>query len=216
MPQHQQAATFIPQSPPAQQLAQRVAPQATASRRRRIPSSRMTPVPRRHAAKTKPPPRWRARRAPRSATRRASGAQSAIVRLGLAPQVSAHLGRLVDRVVPPEFHIDAAERRVLNALGETGDAVRAQRSAAARRRRRGHVHGGADAQARDVRPRRPGRAGRAAGWRADLPADALIGSPTAGAVVTSACHAGSHRRRLARREEDVRRDPVGDGQPEAG
>ena len=47
-----------------------------------------------------------------------SGAQSAIVRLGLMPHVSARLGWLVDRIVPPEFHIDAPERRVLNALGE--------------------------------------------------------------------------------------------------
>jgi hypothetical protein len=47
-----------------------------------------------------------------------SGAQSAIVRLGLAPHVSARLGRLVDRVVPQDFHIDAQERRVLNALGD--------------------------------------------------------------------------------------------------
>lgn len=47
-----------------------------------------------------------------------SGAQSAIVRLGLAPHISAKLGRLVDRVVPQDFHIDAQERRALNALGE--------------------------------------------------------------------------------------------------
>ena len=47
-----------------------------------------------------------------------AGAQSAVVRLGLAPQVSARLGRLVDRVVPSEFHIDPGERRVLNALGD--------------------------------------------------------------------------------------------------
>jgi hypothetical protein len=47
-----------------------------------------------------------------------SGAQSAIVRLGLAPPVSARLGRFVDRVVPQDFHNDAQERRVLNALGE--------------------------------------------------------------------------------------------------
>ena len=47
-----------------------------------------------------------------------SGAQSAIVRLGLAPHISARLGRLVDRVVPQDFHIDAQERRALNALGE--------------------------------------------------------------------------------------------------
>ena len=47
-----------------------------------------------------------------------SSTQSAIVRLGLAPHVSARLGRFVDRVVPQDFHIDAHERRVLNALGE--------------------------------------------------------------------------------------------------
>jgi len=47
-----------------------------------------------------------------------SGAQSAVVRLGLSPHVSARLGRLVDRVVPQDFHIDSQERRVLNALGE--------------------------------------------------------------------------------------------------
>jgi hypothetical protein len=47
-----------------------------------------------------------------------AGAQSAIVRLGLAPQVSATLGRYADRVVPPDFAIDARERRALNALGD--------------------------------------------------------------------------------------------------
>ncbi|MDX2087046.1 MAG: hypothetical protein SFX73_04305 [Kofleriaceae bacterium] len=47
-----------------------------------------------------------------------SGAQSAIVRLGLAPHVSARLGWLVDRVVPADFHIDPAERKALNALGD--------------------------------------------------------------------------------------------------
>jgi len=47
-----------------------------------------------------------------------SGAQSAVVRLGLTPQLSAQLGWLVDRVVPQDFHIDPGERRVLNALGD--------------------------------------------------------------------------------------------------
>ena len=47
-----------------------------------------------------------------------SGAQSAVVRLGLTAAVSSRLGRLVDRTVPPEFHIDPSERRALNALGE--------------------------------------------------------------------------------------------------
>jgi hypothetical protein len=41
-----------------------------------------------------------------------------VVRLGLAAHVSARLGRLVDRVVPQDFHIEARERRVLNALGD--------------------------------------------------------------------------------------------------
>ena len=53
------------------------------------------------------------------------GAQSAIVKLGLVPQVSARLGRLVDRVVPADFVIDAGERRVLNALGEQALTARA-------------------------------------------------------------------------------------------
>jgi hypothetical protein len=72
-----------------------------------------------------PPPRARSRtRPPSSSVRTAlgytsgSGAQSAIVRLGLAPHISAGLGRLVDRVVPAEFHLESRERRVLNALGE--------------------------------------------------------------------------------------------------
>jgi len=47
-----------------------------------------------------------------------AGAQSALVRLGLAPHVSARLGWLVERVVPPDFHLEPRERRVLNALGE--------------------------------------------------------------------------------------------------
>lgn len=54
-----------------------------------------------------------------------SGAQSAVVRLGLAPQVSARLGWLVDRVVPQDFHIDPRERRVLNALGDGERTARA-------------------------------------------------------------------------------------------
>ena len=48
-----------------------------------------------------------------------SGAQSAVVRLGLAAHLSSRLGRLVDRVVPPDFHIDGRERQVLNALGDS-------------------------------------------------------------------------------------------------
>jgi hypothetical protein len=80
------------------------------------PELRTTPMPR--------PRSWTARHPPVTHARTAlgytsgSGAQSAIVRLGLAPHVSARLGRLVDRVVPGDFHLDGRERRVLNALGE--------------------------------------------------------------------------------------------------
>jgi hypothetical protein len=54
-----------------------------------------------------------------------SGAQSAVVRLGLSPAVSSRLGRLVDRMVPPDFQISTAERKVLNALGEQELTARA-------------------------------------------------------------------------------------------
>lgn len=72
------------------------------------------PMPRRRGG-TRPPPL-----AGRTALGYASGsgAQSAVVRLGLAPHVSAKLGRFVDRIVPSDFVIDGGERRVLNALGE--------------------------------------------------------------------------------------------------
>ncbi len=78
------------------------------------PEMRKTPLPR-PRGRTRPPPL-----SPRTALgyTSGSGAQSAVVRLGLAPGVSARLGRLVDRVVPTDFHIDSGERRVLNALGE--------------------------------------------------------------------------------------------------
>jgi len=101
-----QLATFVPQM------------QAAAPREVAVPSNpelRRTPLPRSRGGRTRPPPL-----SVRTALGYASGAgaQSAIVRLGLTPQVSAKLGRLVDRVVPAEFQLDAAERRALNALGE--------------------------------------------------------------------------------------------------
>jgi hypothetical protein len=102
-----QIAAHVPQNPPAQHIAGGVAPQNAELRR--------TPMPRNKSGKTRPPPP-----AIRTALGYASGsgAQSAIVRLGLAPHVSAHLGRYVDRVVPSDFALDPRERRVLNALGE--------------------------------------------------------------------------------------------------
>jgi hypothetical protein len=80
-----------------------------------VPQMSGMPAPHRSSGRTRPPP---------VAVRTAhgytsgSGAQSAIVRLGLAPHVSARLGRFIDRGVPADFAIDAGERRVLNALGE--------------------------------------------------------------------------------------------------
>ena len=81
------------------------------------PDLRKTPMPRLRGGKTRPPP-VNVRTALGYTS--GAGAQSAVVRLGLSPAVSARLGRLVDRIVPPEFHIDHAERKVLNALGEAG------------------------------------------------------------------------------------------------
>jgi hypothetical protein len=49
-----------------------------------------------------------------------AGAQSAVVRLGLSPAVSARLVRLVNRTVPADFQISKQEREVLNAIGEQG------------------------------------------------------------------------------------------------
>ena len=82
------------------------------------PTTRLNPLPR---AKNRTRPPAIAGDNTRTALGFASGAgaQSVLVRLGLLPQISVGLGRLVDRVVPTEFHIDAHERRVLNALGST-------------------------------------------------------------------------------------------------
>ncbi|MBS1118091.1 MAG: hypothetical protein H6Q90_319 [Deltaproteobacteria bacterium] len=111
VPSHQ-AATYVPQLQSAHH----------------VPSA--TPVPPNAELRKTPRPRSRTTRHPaiqphhHAGSRTAlgytsgSGAQSAVVRLGLSPQVSARLGRLVDRVVPVDFHIDPGERRVLNALGD--------------------------------------------------------------------------------------------------
>jgi hypothetical protein len=100
-----QLATFVPQMAA---MPQEVAVPSN-------PEQRRTPLPRTRGNRTRPPPL-----SVRTALGYASGAgaQSAIVRLGLAPHVSAKLGRLVDRVVPAEFQLDTRERRALNSLGE--------------------------------------------------------------------------------------------------
>lgn len=107
-------ATFVPQVPAAQAMSALQQPDVSPSPPSN-PELRKTPLPRpRSGGKTRPPP-LSVRTALGYAS--GSGAQSAVVRLGLTPQVSAQLGRFVDRVVPADFNIDAAERKVLNALG---------------------------------------------------------------------------------------------------
>ena len=104
------AATYVPQA-----QAQHGAAPGEIATAPSNPELRKTPLPRARSRTRQPP-------LPSSRTvlgyTSGSGAQSAVVRLGLAPHVSARLGRLVDRVVPADFHLDPSERRVLNALGE--------------------------------------------------------------------------------------------------
>lgn len=47
-----------------------------------------------------------------------AGAQSALVRLGLSPSISAKLPQLAQVVVPADFQISPVERMVLNMLGD--------------------------------------------------------------------------------------------------
>ena len=103
-----QAATYVPQLQVAHHAAAPTPSQAPSN-----PELRKTPIHLRRNRITRSPPIDRTALGYQSG----SGAQSAVVRLGLAPQVSAQLGWLVDRVVPQDFHIDPGERRVLNALG---------------------------------------------------------------------------------------------------
>ncbi len=110
VPQHQPA-TFVPQHQVAAHHVPAPAPSAAPSN----PELRKTPMPRSRSGRTRPPPML-----DRTALgyQSGSGAQSAVVRLGLVPHVSSRLGWLVDRVVPQDFQIDASERKVLNALGD--------------------------------------------------------------------------------------------------
>jgi len=110
------AASYVPQA-----QANFAAAPAEAATAPSNPELRTAPMPRSRTRTRQP----MISSAPASASSRTmlgytsgSGAQSAVVRLGLAPHVSARLGWLVDRVVPPDFHVEAPERRVLNALGE--------------------------------------------------------------------------------------------------
>ncbi|MBL0214205.1 MAG: hypothetical protein IPQ07_09980 [Myxococcales bacterium] len=107
----QQPVTYVPQHQIAAHHVPAPAPSAAPSN----PELRKTPMPRQRTGKTRPPPML-----DRTALgyQSGSGAQSAVVRLGLAPHVSSRLGWLVDRVVPQDFQIDSRERKVLNALGD--------------------------------------------------------------------------------------------------
>ena len=125
-------AARIPQVPAASYVgqiqAQHGATPAEAVTAPSNPELRQTPLPRPRTRTTRHPPLSNAPAASQApAPRQArtvlgytsgSGAQSAVVRLGLAPHVSARLGWLVDRVVPADFHMEPRERRVLNALGD--------------------------------------------------------------------------------------------------
>lgn len=110
VPLGQAAAAYVPQV-----AAVHHAPQPAGAAAPSNPEQRVAPLPRPRRATRQPQPQ-----PSRTALGYSSGAgaQSAVVRLGLAAHVSARLGRLVDRVVPPDFHIDARERRVLNTLGD--------------------------------------------------------------------------------------------------
>ena len=111
-----QSATYVPQAGPAAHVQQSASQPSTAGAvAPSNPELRKTPMPRNRSGKTRPPPLG-----VRTALGYASGAgaQSAVVKLGLAPHVSARLGRYVDRVVPADFTLAAGERRVLEALGD--------------------------------------------------------------------------------------------------
>ena len=114
-------AARIPQVPSASYVSQQAQAQPSAAPAEAAtapsnPELRTAPMPRSRSRTTRHPPMSPARTALGYTS--GSGAQSAVVRLGLLPHVSARLGRLVDRIVPADFHLEGRERRVLNALGE--------------------------------------------------------------------------------------------------
>ena len=119
VPQAPQAVSYVGQ----QQVAVHHTPAPAPSMAPSNPELRQTPMPRQRGRTMPPPHGGNVRTALGYSS--GSGAQSAIVRLGLAPHISARLGRLVDRVVPADFHIDAGERKALNALGEQELTARA-------------------------------------------------------------------------------------------
>ncbi len=107
-----QAATFVPQAQAAHHVAADSQPAMQSHA-----ELRKTPIARARS-RTRQPMALGGERGTALGYSSGSGAQSAVVRLGLSPQVSSRLGRLVDRIVPPDFQISTAERRALNALGD--------------------------------------------------------------------------------------------------
>ncbi len=116
-------ATRVPQVPsavpvassPAHRYAASSAPPQIMASVPSNPDLRRTPVPvmRKHGL---PPPNERTSLGFQSG----AGAQSAIVRLGLLPAVSARMPYLAERVVPADFQVSRIEREVLNAIGMQG------------------------------------------------------------------------------------------------
>ena len=139
-------------------------------------------MPRRAAARA-PPPCRRTRTALGYAS--GSGAQSAVVRLGLAPHVSARLGRLVDRVVPRGLH-DRRRRapRAQRARRARADGARDRPDARPRRRRSSFMEE-LTPQARELRPAtwssRASPHGGEPTYRpiADLAVEAVVTTPAA-------------------------------------
>jgi len=117
LPHQPPQVSYVAPAPAARVPQQHVATQISAVQGHHQQELRKTPMPRTRSGRTRPPPVGGPGRTALGYAS-GSGAQSAVVRLGLAPHVSARLGRFVDRVVPSDFMIEAAERRVLNALGE--------------------------------------------------------------------------------------------------
>jgi hypothetical protein len=113
-----QPAQFVPQAPPAQFVPQAAAPVNPGERKTPMPVQ----APGRRRGWTSPIPIAASAAATPARTAlgydSGAGAQSAVVRLGLRPAVSARLARLVDRTVPADFTITPHERDVINALGE--------------------------------------------------------------------------------------------------
>ncbi|MEZ4365573.1 MAG: hypothetical protein R2939_04715 [Kofleriaceae bacterium] len=120
LPAAAQVATFVPSLQAAEVVpASPVpAPPVVSSRPATSDGLRKTPVPR-AGGRTRGPSKGPAARTALG-YQSGAGAQSALVRLGLSPAVSARLGRLSARTLSTDFQLTRAERDVLNAIGDRG------------------------------------------------------------------------------------------------